>query len=112
MLAPEVLRAYVDFGFADEPDGTVRIRCRPEVEAAIYRMGSAHDAFAQFADVRCPVTVTCGEHTDAFTPRLVELQAAALPHGRVEVLPGLGHFGPLEDPAAVAEAVRRAFAGS
>jgi pimeloyl-ACP methyl ester carboxylesterase len=111
-LAPEALRAYVDFGFADEPDGSVRLRCRPEVEAAIYRMGSAHDAFARFADVRCPVTVACGERTDAFTPPLVEQQAAALPHGRVEILPGLGHFGPLEDPATVAEAVARAFAGS
>jgi pimeloyl-ACP methyl ester carboxylesterase len=111
-LSPEALRAYVDFGFADEPDGTVRLRCRPEVEAAIYRMGSAHNAFARFVDVRCPVTVVCGERTDAFTPPLIEQQAAALPHGRAEILPGLGHFGPLQDPAMVAESLMRAFAGS
>jgi pimeloyl-ACP methyl ester carboxylesterase len=108
-LSPEALRAYVDYGFADAPEGSVRLRCRPEVEAAIYRMGSAHDAFARFGAIRCPVTVACGERTDAFTPRLVEQQAAALPYGRVEVLPGLGHFGPLQDPAAVAGAVVRAF---
>jgi pimeloyl-ACP methyl ester carboxylesterase len=104
-LAPEALRAYVDFGFADQAGGSVTLRCRPEVESQVYRMGSAHDAFARFPDVRCPVTVACGEHTDAFTPALIELQAAALPRGRHEVLPGLGHFGPLEDPAAVAASV-------
>jgi pimeloyl-ACP methyl ester carboxylesterase len=108
-LAPEALRAYVDFGFADQPDGTVRLRCHPEVEAEIYRMGSAHDGFSRLVDVRCPVAVVCGERTDAFTPPLIARQAEALPHGRAEALPGLGHFGPLEDPGAVAESVLRAF---
>ena len=60
--------------------------------------------------MHCPVAVVCGERTDAFTPPLVARQAEALPHGRMEVLPGLGHFGPLEDPDAVAESVLRAFA--
>jgi pimeloyl-ACP methyl ester carboxylesterase len=109
-LSPDALRAYVDFGFAVQPDGTVRLRCLPAVESQVYRMGSAHDAFARFPLVRCPVTVVCGEHTDAFTPPLIEQQTAALPHGRMQVLPGLGHFGPLEDPESVAESVVSAFA--
>ena len=58
----------------------------------------------------CPVVVACGERTEAFGPALIELQAAALPHARTEVLPGLGHFGPLEDPGLVAASIRRAFA--
>jgi pimeloyl-ACP methyl ester carboxylesterase len=111
-LAPDALRAYVDYGFADEPDGTVRLRCPPDVEAAIYRMGSGHDAFGRFADIHCPVTMACGARTDAFTPPLVEQQAAALRRGRVDVLPDLGHFGPLEGPAAVAQAIVRAFAAA
>jgi pimeloyl-ACP methyl ester carboxylesterase len=112
VLAPEALRAYVDHGFADEPDGRVRLRCNPEDESAVYRMGSAHGAFGRFGDVRCPVTVACGEQTDAFTPSLVRQQATALPHGRVDVLPGLGHFGPLQAPSAVAASVVRAFAAA
>ena len=111
-LAPDALRAYVDFGFADQSDGTVRLRCRPEVESEVYRMGSAHDAFARFPQVRCGVAVVCGEHTDAFTPPLIERQAAGLPHGHTQVLPGLGHFGPLQDPAAVAESVSATFSRS
>ena len=34
--AREALRAYVDFGFDDLPDGTVRLKCRGEDEAAIF----------------------------------------------------------------------------
>ena len=76
----------------------------------MYRMGSAHPAFSRFAEVRCPVVLACGESTEAFGPALIELQAAALPHARTEVLPGLGHFGPLEDPDLVAASIRQAFA--
>jgi pimeloyl-ACP methyl ester carboxylesterase len=49
------------------------------------------------------VRVVCGERSDAIPPPLAARIAARLEHGSVEVLPGLGHFGPLEDPdAAVA----------
>jgi pimeloyl-ACP methyl ester carboxylesterase len=38
----------------------------------------------------------------------MEADAARLPRSTVEVLPGIGHFGPLERPEVVAESVRRA----
>jgi pimeloyl-ACP methyl ester carboxylesterase len=108
-LAPDALRAYVDHGFADTDDGQVRLKCRPADESQMYRMGSAHRAFSKFPEIQCPVVVACGADSDAFGPALIEMQAARLPHARTEVLTGLGHFGPLQDPAAVAAAVRRAF---
>ena len=108
VLHPDALRAYVDHGFADTDDGQVRLKCRPADESQMYRMGSAHPAFSQFGEVRCPVVLACGAETNAFGPELIELQAARLPHARTEVFPGLGHFGPLEDPPRVAAAVRRA----
>jgi pimeloyl-ACP methyl ester carboxylesterase len=109
VLDERALRAYVEHGFEDRPDGTVTLRCRPEDEAEVYRMGFEHDAFARFREVRCPVMVACGETTDAIGPDTVAKQAAALPEGRSEILPGLGHFGPLEDPEAVAEHIAAAF---
>ena len=109
-LDPDALRAYVDHGFADTDDGNVRLKCRPVDEAQMYRMGSAHHAFSRFPEVHCPVVVACGETSNAFGPALIELQAARLPHARTEVLAGLGHFGPLEDPAAVAASIGKAFA--
>ena len=57
------------------------------------------------------IVVACGELSDAFGPELTQRQAAALPQARVDVLAGLGHFGPLQDPAAVAASIVGAFSG-
>jgi pimeloyl-ACP methyl ester carboxylesterase len=108
VLHADALAAYVDHGFRDLPDGTVTLKCLPEDEAEVYRMSLAHDAFARLGEVACPVTVACGEGTDAIDARTVEAQARAMPDGRPEVYPGLGHFGPLEDPARVADAIAAA----
>jgi pimeloyl-ACP methyl ester carboxylesterase len=101
-LDARVLAAYVDNGFEPDPEGGIRLRCRPEHEAQVYAHGFSHDAYARLARVRCPVTLACGEHTDAFGPSLLALLAARLAGAEQVVLDGLGHFGPLEDPAAVA----------
>lgn len=109
VLAPHALEAYVDFGFEDLEDGTVRLKCRPEHEALVYEHGLSHPAYRHLPDVGCPVTVACGELTDTVGPAAADRLSGRLPHGRTEVLGGLGHFGPLEDPDAVAAAVLRAF---
>ena len=112
-LDPEALRGYVEGGFELIPadaggDGlSVRLRCRREDEAAIYAHGFGHDAFDHLPEVACPVTLACGAETDSFGPTFLELDAARLPHPHIEILPGLGHFGPLEAPGPVAESVRR-----
>ncbi|MGH9137520.1 MAG: alpha/beta fold hydrolase, partial [Acidimicrobiales bacterium] len=56
-LHPEALRAYVDGGFATQPDGSVQLKCRPESEAAIFRTGHQHEAWEAAARVRVPTTV-------------------------------------------------------
>ena len=107
-FAPEALRAYVDHGLADRPGGGVTLKCRPEVEAATYEGAPAHPGWSRLPEVRCPTTVMTGETTDAVGGELARLQAGRLPEGRVEVLPGVGHFGPMEDPPLVARAVEAA----
>jgi pimeloyl-ACP methyl ester carboxylesterase len=110
-LDPEVLALYVEAGFEPLPpeeggDGrAVRLRCRREDEAVVYAHGVDHDAFDHLPEVECPVALCCGQDTDAFGPRQLEADAARLPRATVEVMPGLGHFGPLEDPARVAGSV-------
>ena len=111
-LAPDALRAYVAHGFEDLPDGTVRLKCRGENEARSYAMGMAHDAYAHLAEIGCPVTLVSGEHTDAIPAEVIDALAAKLPLPATEVAVGVGHFGPLEDPALVAASIRRAFIGS
>ena len=111
VLAPASLRAYVDHGFEDLDDGTVRLKCRGEVEAATYEMAAHHGAVDRLPEVRCPVTFASGGRTDTpFSGDLLRRLAQTLPNGRVEVFDELGHFGPLQDPAAIAASIRRAFA--
>ena len=110
LLHPDVLAAYVDNGFAPAADGTggIELRCRREDEAQIYAHGMSHDVWSDLPAVTCPVTLACGEHTDAIGPSLLALMAGRLPSPvppEPVVFPGLGHFGPLQDPATVAHSV-------
>ena len=105
-LAPEALRAYVDHGFADDGRGGVTLKCRREVEAAVYESATAHDAVARLGEVACPVMVACGSGSDACPPGVAAGHAHRLSAGRAEIVPGVGHFGPLERPDVVAASVR------
>lgn len=111
-LDPEALRAYVDGGFREEPDGTVRLKCRPHHESQVYRMGNQHDAFAHLAEVACPVTVATGVELPFGPSAVAPLIAERLPHGTLESHHDLGHFGPLEDPARIAGCIGRALLGA
>jgi pimeloyl-ACP methyl ester carboxylesterase len=105
---PAVLAAYVRFGFEDLPDGTVRLCCRGENEARVYEKGFRHDAFSHLGEIACPVVIAGGTKSYDFTPAALARLVERLGKGRLEVLEGLGHFGPLESPETVAASVIRA----
>ena len=107
VMTEESLRAYVDYGLRDRGDGVFELKCRPEVEARVYSMGPNHGAFARLGKVDSDVVVVCGERSTDIGPPLAEKIAARLPHGRVEVMPGLGHFGPQQDPDACVASILR-----
>ncbi len=102
---PEALRAYVDHGLDDLEDGTVHLVCRVENEARVYEKGLSHRAFRHLQRVRCPVTLACGEHTDTVGRTQLELLAGRLSNVRIDVVAGVGHLGPMEDPQGVAASV-------
>ncbi|MFM7062183.1 MAG: alpha/beta fold hydrolase [Actinomycetes bacterium] len=102
LLAPEALAAYVTYGFDLQRDGSVTLRCRPEVEAANYEMGARHDGFAHLGEVACPVAVLRGNDEVPGPAGFAEDVADALPAGVLEVHDELFHFGPLEAPADMA----------
>jgi pimeloyl-ACP methyl ester carboxylesterase len=111
VLAPAALRAYVDEGFADLPDGTVTLKCRPEDEAEVFRGGGRHGAFDRLGELALPVTVAQGGVVDPGPGMLAPRQADAIPNGRHVVLEGLGHFGPVQDPGLVATSIAEALLG-
>jgi pimeloyl-ACP methyl ester carboxylesterase len=106
------LRAYVDYGLRDRGDGVFELKCRPEVEAQVFTMGPNHGGFALLVDVHPPTLVVCGEHSKSIPPDLARTIADRLPHATVEVMAGVGHFGPQEDPERAVESMLRFAAAS
>lgn len=111
-LRSDALRAYVEHGFASQPNGTVRIKCSGATEAQIYRMAASHDTFDRLGSVEIPVTIAMGRDIGAGPSAFAPAAAAQLPSGRLEVSDHLGHFGPLEAPDEVAAAINAFFASS
>jgi len=112
VLSPAALHAYVDVGFENLADGGVRLKCRPEDEARVYEMGTAHDCYGHLGEVRCPVLLVEGSESEHVEPGLLEHMAGRLVHGRTEVITGLGHFGPLQGPETVARSTLKFLTGA
>lgn len=90
----------------DGGDGhAIRLRCHRDDEAAIYANGASHGAFGHLHEIGCPVVFSCGELTDAFGLPFVEADAGRVEQGTISVVPGVGHFGPLEKPGVVASSI-------
>jgi pimeloyl-ACP methyl ester carboxylesterase len=107
VMTPESLHAYVDYGLRDRGDGVFELKCRPEVEARVYTMGPNHGAFAHLSQLKPRSRVVCGETTQSIPPDLARQIAARMPNGTIEVMNGVGHFGPQEDPDAAVESMLR-----
>jgi pimeloyl-ACP methyl ester carboxylesterase len=106
-MTEESLHAYVDYGLRDRGDGVFELKCRPEVEAQVFTMAPTHGAFARLEELQPQVLVVCGEHTSSIPPDMARTIADRMPHGSVEVMAGVGHFGPQEDPDRAVESMLR-----
>lgn len=107
----ECLRDYVRCGFAEAEDGSVSLRCAPESEAAIYRAGVVGDRFTPLSGVRAPAIVAHGAGSGSVGAALAGRIAGQMDRGAVRAFGGLGHFGPMESPSQVAEALLADLAG-
>ncbi|HUI50049.1 MAG TPA: alpha/beta hydrolase [Acidimicrobiia bacterium] len=105
VMTPDSMRAYVEYGLRDRGDGVLVLKCRPEVEAQVFSMAPNNGAYAHLGEVDAEVLIVCGEISTSVDPALGARIADALPHGRLEVLAGLGHFGPQQDPDACAASI-------
>ncbi len=103
---PAALAAYVDNGLI--PDGAeFRLACVPNDEATMYAVSRVDSGWPQLHQIRCPVTIVTGEHSDSHPASVVEALAAQFSAAGVETVrvAGATHFVPMERPGAVAAAV-------
>jgi len=95
------LQGYVEGGLV-ERDGRFWLACDPHLEADLYRSGSVHGAYERLSEVHCPVLILAGESSDTHAEPFVAHLAGEFPDGRYRVIPGTGHFLPMERPDLVA----------
>ncbi len=104
----DALLSYVDAGFENLDDGTIRLRCRGTDEADTYdgERSSTNDRVTG-----CLASVVVGKGADEGFGNLGIPAAEALPNSELIHYPELGHFGPLQAPDRLAQdalaAVRR-----
>jgi len=111
-FAPESLAAYVNYGFADLDDGTVRLKCRATTESEVFHGFPNPHVYEHLGHVHCPVTLVDGELSVAARVSRGNDFAARIPDARVIALPGLDHFGPMQRPDVLAASIIETFTGS
>ncbi len=106
---PDALDAYVSYGFVTQPDGTVALACPRDEEASVYEGAPRHPAFGHLPEVSIPVVLAGGGAGGDIGPDVLEALRARLRDARVVMHGGLSHFGPMEAPLRVGEAVSAHF---
>ncbi|MBY0274380.1 alpha/beta hydrolase [Candidatus Binatia bacterium] len=93
--------AYVDGGTFVRPDGRVELKCPGEIEARVYD-GAARSSSIEFlAGITIPTLLVSGGTSLTLPPARARQAVALLRDGRLEILPGVGHFVPMEAPDEV-----------
>lgn len=99
------LRAYVEAGTRERPDGHVELTYPPEWEAHIFAT-TPTDVWRTVPQLQTPVLVIRGEHTNTFRPQSQARMERLVPQARFVVIPGAGHMVPLERPLETGAAIR------
>ena len=102
-LRADALAAYVEHGFVELPDGSVTLRCPPEREADTFA-AEGRLTTEQLTGLALPSVLAYGRRGVLSRPRsFIPAIHAAMPKSESREFAHLGHFGPLQDPAYVAE---------
>jgi len=105
-FTPAALDAYVRDGFAESPDGSVHLKCRPEIEAGTFELGGKHTTWSDLPTIDVPVLVVAGHPEEAQPPSAIAKEVAArLPNGSYLGLDDLDHFAPMTAPDVMAEVI-------
>lgn len=103
---PQAVRGYVELG-TQPVDGGVALSCHPENEARVFGSGQPLD-FNRLGTITTPTVVAAGEEVEAahsIPAQMAAPIARALGAARLELHPGIGHFGPMEAPHELARSI-------
>lgn len=98
-FTPEALALYVGEGIGRTPDGDFALKCKPEVEAAIFSSAALTDLFVDADQVTADVTFLHALRGN-FSRERYDALAKRMTSARVEGL-DVGHLFPLEEPERV-----------
>lgn len=111
------LRAYIAHGFAAQEDGSVRLRCTPELESAILRpifesMEQVYagdirgNPFAWLSEIACPVRVATAEKSWPIYKEMVARTVTLIPAASQFTFLGTGHCVGQEAPGQLLTALK------
>ena len=102
---PEFIDAYMECGFLEKPESGAVLKCDPELEAQIFE--SVPGVIWEVAGrISIPVLILRGAASDALFPGPARQMTERLTNATLIEIPDSGHFLPMEQPEACADAIR------
>lgn len=120
---PELLQAYVRHGFEEQSDGSVSLRCTPELERAMlahiframdgsYGGDSRGNPFATLSQIRCRTCIATTEGSQQIYKEMAEVARQAIPGAAAHHFDAVGHSVAQVRPEALVLEARRFWAES
>jgi pimeloyl-ACP methyl ester carboxylesterase len=104
-FASDVVDAWLASALVDDGEG-VSLACPPSLESLYFAQTAVQDVFSVLGDVECSVKLGVGADSAHHYPGVAAGElASALPNASMQVIEGVGHFGPLESPKAVGTSI-------
>ena len=104
---PDLVSSYVYWGFNEQPDGTVRLKCDPADEAQLF-MHSLTNLWDAVDPIAAPTTVAVSGHTNEVFAVNGPILASRLRNGKLLNLPNRSHFGVFENIPEMADLITTA----
>lgn len=102
----DFLEAYVDGGTFVRDDGRIELKCPGEIEARVYEGAARSSSIVFLQKMEIPTLLVSGASSLTLPPARARQAALSLRDGRLEILPGVGHFVPMEAPDDVLRLLR------
>jgi len=108
VMGPAFAKEMIDHNLKRAADGSWAWKHdHARVMAAGARSATDPRKWPLWNAVRCPTLILRGERSPALSQQAAERMVAGKQNAVLEVIPGAGHFIPLEAPALFESAVRR-----